>query len=123
MRKYYGDVVPTRGMISIATVIEHVAFETNIERADLLGHCRKRPLAWARCSAAWLARRHTGKTMTQIGRALGNREHSTIAAAIQRASMLRLTDAYYREIIDRIDALLVEAALASVEPDDLKVAA
>jgi chromosomal replication initiator protein len=97
------------GVVSIATVLQHVAFETNRDVAEILSPSRKQPLTLSRYAAAWLARRHTGKTFAQIGRAFGNRDHSTISHEVARAEQLRDTDEYFAWLTDHLDSLLVAA--------------
>lgn len=62
-----------------------VAAETGWSEADLRGPGRDAGLVRARDLVVWRARRD-GLSLTQIGRELGGRHHTTIMAAAQRAA-------------------------------------
>ncbi|WP_242095475.1 helix-turn-helix domain-containing protein [Sphingomonas sp. CROZ-RG-20F-R02-07] len=98
------------GSVSIASVLEHVAFETEFAVSDIIGRSRKLHLVRTRYAAAWLARRHTGKTLTQIGRAFGGRDHSTVTHEITRAEQLRGVDDYFCWLTDQLDEQLARVA-------------
>lgn len=79
---------------------------------DLLGPWRSATIARARFAAVWLVRETLPLSLPQIGRAFGNRDHSTIASAVRRAKALRLEDAEFREVTDRLFAQFYQGEFA-----------
>jgi chromosomal replication initiator protein len=74
-----------------AAVLDAVAAVTGIARADLAGRSRSRDVAYARHLAMYLLKEDARMTVAEIGRLLGNRDHSTVLAGIQRISMEQQT--------------------------------
>ena len=54
----------------------------------MLGSGREKTVTTARSVAMYLARQHTGMSFPEIGRAMGNKNHSTVIAACQRVEGL-----------------------------------
>lgn len=70
--------------ITRKSIIADVARRRRLSVEDLTGPGRWRDLAWARQEAMWLMKR-TGKwSLSQIGGALGGRDHSTVIFGIRR---------------------------------------
>ena len=53
------------------------------DQSDLLARDRRPTVARARKVAIYLARELTGKSLPEIGRSFGGRDHSTILAAVR----------------------------------------
>lgn len=68
----------------IAAIISEVARETGLTVAMLLGDRRSRPIVAARHLAYWRVARETGASLAAIGRAFGDRDHTTIIAGIRK---------------------------------------
>jgi chromosomal replication initiation ATPase DnaA len=84
---------PTRGYAipqararvpAIAEIIAEVAKETGLTVAMLVGDRRSRPIVAARHLAYWRAARETGASLAAIGRAFGDRDHTTIIHGIRK---------------------------------------
>jgi chromosomal replication initiator protein len=73
-----------RGRCTIDDVIAAVAAELGVSRRELLARDRRPAVASARQLAMYLARELTGASLPEIGRALGDRNHSTVLHAIRR---------------------------------------
>jgi hypothetical protein len=73
------DLVPT-----IRDIINTVATYYGLSVADLSAQSRADHLVRARHVACYLAHKLTGKPYAQIGRMLGNRDHSTIRYAVEK---------------------------------------
>ena len=69
---------------------------------DLRGHSRSRVLVNARQVAMYLSRELTGATLPTIGRAFGNRNHTTVMHACKRTTARIDEDAATRETIQRL---------------------
>lgn len=95
--------------MTVSTIIEHVAFEMDRSEDEIRGPSRSPRLTHPRFAVAWLARRHTNKSLRQIGFVLGRRDHTTVRHQVQRAQELRLVDEDFRWMTDRLDSLLASA--------------
>lgn len=69
----------------VADIRRAVAEHYRLSEADLVGPSHKRALAWPRHVAYALAQDMTGKSLRVIGRAFGNRHHSTVHVGIANA--------------------------------------
>lgn len=76
---------------TIDSIIRAVAEYHHIKPAHILSPCRFREYAWPRQEAYWLARELTGRSLPEIGRAFGGRDHTTIIFGI-RAVEARTTE-------------------------------
>ena len=59
---------------------------------DLLSRRRARAVARPRQVAMWIARHATLHSLPEIGRAFGDRDHTTVMAAIRRVDALMAAD-------------------------------
>jgi chromosomal replication initiator protein len=75
--------------VPVSRIIEATAAHFGIATAAILGSARDKTISLARAVAMYLARQHTGMSFPEIGRAVGNKNHSTVIAACQRVESLR----------------------------------
>lgn len=71
-------------MIFMATIKEDVAHAFGLTTHDIIGDSRVRYVAWARQLAMALCCEFTCQSLIQIGRAFGDRDHSTVFHARER---------------------------------------
>jgi chromosomal replication initiator protein len=94
------------GPVKIADVIKIVGEVHDLTVDQLKSKRRTQDLARARQIAMYLAREMTGASLNQIGRALGNRDHSTVSHAYQKIQKEMKTDPRFRgavlDIKDRV---------------------
>ena len=83
----------------LAEVIRVVAQAHGITVDEIKGRCRKRHLAWARQSAAYLCRELTDCSYPEIGRALGNQDHTTALFSYRKVSALAASDEKLRGML------------------------
>lgn len=69
-------------------IIEIVAHHYQTPPTDLVGPRRSRDLAFARQVAMYLLRHETSLSLSDIGKALGNRDHSTILHGCEKIAQL-----------------------------------
>ncbi|HZZ87073.1 MAG TPA: chromosomal replication initiator protein DnaA [Caulobacteraceae bacterium] len=67
---------------------EHFA----LKQADLISERRTRSVARPRQAAMWLAKQLTTRSLPDIGRRFGGRDHTTVLHAVRRIEALRQTD-------------------------------
>lgn len=78
--------------ITIDEIQRKVADYYKVRLADLLSARRSREVARPRQIAMYLAKRLTPRSLPEIGRKFGGRDHTTVMHAIKRVEELRLTD-------------------------------
>jgi len=71
---------------SLASVIRTTARQLGLPPEHLVGPGRQRSIAQARSLAMYLSRQLTGRSLGDIGRALGGRDHSTVIHGIRNAT-------------------------------------
>jgi chromosomal replication initiator protein len=74
--------------LAMDCIVTAVATHFDISPAQILGSSREKLLSLARALAMYLARQHTAMSYPEIGRGLGNKNHSTVIAACQRIAEL-----------------------------------
>jgi hypothetical protein len=92
---------------SLSLIIQMAADAFGVTPRDLRSDRRDRRVVVARHAAMWLARLMTGHSLPAIGRAFGDRDHTTVLYAVSRMA----EDA---AVADRV--LVLQAALAA--PDE-----
>ena len=73
-------------------LVRAVAAYYELSTAALESKSRERSITTARQVAMYLARHHTGGSLAEIGRSLGNRDHTTVLHGVQRITGLISTD-------------------------------
>jgi chromosomal replication initiation ATPase DnaA len=91
----------------IGRVVEFAAVAFAVSDGAILGPTRAARVVRARDAIAWVADQAFGTSSVAIGRALGERDHSTVLAALRRAQQWREADDDYREITDRLLAMVI----------------
>ncbi len=94
------------GPVKIADVMKIVGEVHDVTVDQLKSKRRTQDLARARQIAMYLAREMTGSSLNQIGRAFGNRDHSTVSHAYQKIQKDMRTDPRFRgavlDVQDRV---------------------
>ena len=89
-------------------LVTYTADLHGLTAAQLIGPSRRREVFVARAVACWMLDRR-GLGQAHIGRLLGNRDHSTVASAIERIN----GDGALRKHALQCEALLTEMTQAS----------
>ncbi|HVT81270.1 MAG TPA: chromosomal replication initiator protein DnaA, partial [Phycisphaerae bacterium] len=82
------DRTAMRGPVPASRILAAVAEHFALAESALTGSGREKIVSAARAIAMYLARQHTGMSFPEIGRALGNKNHSTVIAACQRVEAM-----------------------------------
>lgn len=98
------QLVPQGKETRVADVIQMISETTKISPQDIIGPSRFSPIVRARLAVYFLSRRMTRKSYPQIGRAIGNRDHSTIQAGVKRARKLIRSDPGFARLVARAEA-------------------
>jgi chromosomal replication initiator protein len=78
--------------VTLDEILRKVAEHYNIRLADLAGPKRTRAIARPRQVAMYLAKRLTPRSLPEIGRRFGGRDHTTILHGVKRIEELMATD-------------------------------
>jgi len=100
LRRLGEDSVPDT--CGIGEILDATAREFGVERDALLARDRRPSVATARQVAMFLARELTDHSLPEIGRGMGNRNHSTVVYALNRVSTVMRTDADMRDAVDNL---------------------
>ncbi|MDP6811883.1 MAG: chromosomal replication initiator protein DnaA, partial [Alphaproteobacteria bacterium] len=92
--------------VTIEEIQKKVAQHFNIRLADMHSARRARNVARPRQVAMYLAKQLTTRSLPEIGRKFGGRDHTTVMHAVRRIEELRQTDAGLAEDIDLLRRML-----------------
>ncbi len=88
--------------LTIEEIQRKVSEHYDIRLSDMLGPKRVRTLARPRQVAMWLCKQHTSRSLPEIGRKFGKRDHTTIMHGIRKIDELRQSDS---QIADDLEIL------------------
>ena len=86
---------------SVDDCISLVADRCGVSRLDLESDRLARAVSRPRQLVYWLARHATTKSLPEIGRALGGRDHTTVMHGVHMMDALRSKSDHWRELSDR----------------------
>lgn len=92
--------------VSIEEIQRKVAEHYNVRLSDLIGPKRVRTIARPRQIAMYLAKQMTTRSLPEIGRRFGGRDHTTIMHGIRKVEELKGDDRQMAEDIDLLRRLL-----------------
>lgn len=91
-------VVETK-RIRIEEIQRVVAKHYNVNKADLLSNRRTRSIVWPRQIAMYLSKTLTPRSLPEIGRRFGNRDHTTVLHAVRKVEeMIQHDDQLVQEL-------------------------
>jgi chromosomal replication initiation ATPase DnaA len=102
----------------VARLIQFAAVAFGVSESMIIGPTRSHRMCRARFAVAWAAQQAFGLSSPAIGRALGDRDHTTILMAVRRANDWRAEDEEYRELTDRLLALVMPKNRVSEEAEN-----
>lgn len=88
----------------VADIVEEVGLVMGVPYADIIGPTRTRFVVKARMTAAMVLHKR-GMSLSQIGRHLGGRDHSTIIYSLDRVRYMMDKDPEYRSFIEEMASL------------------
>jgi len=92
--------------VSIEEIQRKVAEHYNIRLSDMIGPKRVRTVARPRQIAMYLSKQMTSRSLPEIGRRFGGRDHTTIMHGVRKIEELRGSDRSLAEDIDLLRRLL-----------------
>jgi chromosomal replication initiator protein len=92
--------------VSIEEIQKRVAEHYNIRLTDMSSARRARSVARPRQVAMYLAKHLTQRSLPEIGRRFGNRDHTTVMHAVSRVAELMAEDAAFAEDVSLLRKML-----------------
>jgi chromosomal replication initiator protein len=91
---------------SVEDIQRIVCHHFKLRSGDLLSKDRHKSVAFARHVAMYLCKQRLKSSFPEIGRAFGNRDHTTVMAAVKKVGALRVSDAETRAHIEVLEKKL-----------------
>ncbi len=98
----YPELARKKQAPTITEIQEHACEAFGVSMDALLSSSRTQPAAFARQVAMYLARELTGATLPTIGRAFGNRNHTTVLHACKRTAARIAEDPSAYDTVQRL---------------------
>ena len=92
--------------VTIEEIQRRVAEHYNIRLSDMSSARRARAVARPRQVAMYLAKQLTSRSLPEIGRKFGNRDHTTVMHAVTRVTELMAVDAAFAEDVELLRRML-----------------
>ncbi|MEO1492632.1 MAG: chromosomal replication initiator protein DnaA [Pseudomonadota bacterium] len=92
--------------VTIEEIKRRVAEHYNLRMSDLISARRARAVARPRQVAMFLCKSLTSKSLPEIGRGFGGRDHTTVIHAVRKIEELRATDSQLNEDIELLRRML-----------------
>lgn len=86
--------------VTVDTIQKTVAEHYALKQADLISERRARAIARPRQVAMWLAKQITTRSLPDIGRRFGGRDHTTVLHAVRRIEQLKAEDPVLARDVD-----------------------
>jgi chromosomal replication initiator protein len=95
-----------RDVMSVEDIQRAVCGHFRLSNADLLSKDRHKSIAFARQVAMYLCRQRLKCSFPELGRAFGNRDHTTVMSAVRRVEALRQKDPQVNAHLEAIEQRL-----------------
>jgi chromosomal replication initiator protein len=92
--------------VTIEEIQKRVASHFNIRMSDMHSARRARSVARPRQVAMYLAKQLTSRSLPEIGRKFGGRDHTTVMHAVRKVDELRESDAGFAEDVELLRRML-----------------
>jgi chromosomal replication initiator protein len=102
-----GSIARPSEQVTVDQVLRAVASYYQVKLADLKSERRHKSIAGPRAVAMFLARKLTASSYPDLGRAFGNKHHTTVLSAVEKIDSKIKTDAGLRNEVQSIESTLV----------------
>lgn len=96
------DLFKSVQAVSVPSIIRVVCEEYGVREEDIKGASRKKNISEARQVVMWMARSLTDSSYEEIGKSVGNRDHSTVYYGISTIEKRALEDKGYLYKLERL---------------------
>ncbi|HEX5380150.1 MAG TPA: chromosomal replication initiator protein DnaA [Phenylobacterium sp.] len=90
----------TEKRVTVDQIQKAVAEHYGLKQADMISERRARAVARPRQAAMWIAKQITTRSLPDIGRRFGGRDHTTVLHAVRRIEALKAEDATLARDLD-----------------------
>jgi chromosomal replication initiator protein len=90
----------TEKRVTVDQIQKAVAEHYGLKQADMISERRARAVARPRQAAMWIAKQITTRSLPDIGRRFGGRDHTTVLHAVRRIEALKVDDATLARDLD-----------------------
>jgi hypothetical protein len=97
---------PHKGGLLIADIIKAACLYYRISKTDMLSHRRSRSIVRPRQVAMYLAKKLTTRSLPEIGRKMGDKDHTTVLYAVRKVEQLMQYDPEIRADVEALKAKL-----------------
>ncbi|MGF1650283.1 MAG: chromosomal replication initiator protein DnaA [Hyphomicrobiaceae bacterium] len=105
IRDLMSGIEPRR--IRVEDILKVVSRHYGVSRGDILSQRRHRSVVWPRQIGMYLAKQMTARSLPEIGRRFGNRDHTTVIHAIRKVDGELTNNHRLREEIEELKKLLL----------------
>src|SRR5688572_15105663 len=104
-------MVPSRrpDVVSVEDIQRAVCSHFRLSNSDLLSKDRHKSVAFARQVAMYVCRQRLKSSFPELGRAFGNRDHTTVMSAVRRVEALRARDPQVNAHLEAIEQKLASS--------------
>ncbi len=108
-----GDLVRSKEpkRVKIDDILRVIAKHYGVQRGDLLSSRRNQSIVRPRQIGMYLAKSMTSRSLPEIGRRFGGRDHTTVLHAIRKIEQLKQQDNTLKEELDVLARLLKDGAI------------
>jgi chromosomal replication initiator protein len=96
-------------LVSVVDIQRAVCSHFRLTNADLMSKDRHKSVAFARQVAMYLCRQRLKSSFPELGRAFGNRDHTTVMSAVRRVESLRKRDPQVNAHLEAIERKLASS--------------
>lgn len=97
------DLIKKDTSAGIEDIIKIVALNTSIKPSDITSSKRTKQISASRQIAMYVSRKHTSKTLEEIGKSFGGRDHSTVKNSIDNVEKLIFEDINIKKLVEKIE--------------------
>ena len=102
-RDCLSDILRTSNRkLTVEDIQRKVSDHYNIRLSDMLGPKRLRTIARPRQVAMYLSKQLTTRSLPEIGRRFGGRDHTTVMHGVKRVEELMASDSQFQDDVDRL---------------------
>ena len=92
--------------VTVEEIQKTVADHFNLRLADMLSSRKERAIARPRQVAMYLVKRLTNRSLPEIGRRFGGRDHTTVMHGVRKIEELKAKDPALAEDVETLEHLL-----------------
>lgn len=97
------DIIKNNKTAGIDDIIKIVALNTSIKPSEITSKKRTKQISMSRQIAMYVSRKYTSKTLEEIGKSFGGRDHSTVKTSIDNVEKLIIEDTNIKKLVEKIE--------------------